>query len=172
MAARASMEALRENFPGRLIWLRGDIPWPARSPALFPCDYFPWGGYLEVTENWRTERFCHEIALMNWWALQNFKLFWFSLFKGISTFVGYLIPKPSFRRTVGVLFKGWFNQQDPVDELHFGRPWCQRHGSGRVCLISGLITSSLRGSSSLALTLLEGVRFIAWRLRCSFLGNC
>ena len=32
-----------------------------------------------------------------------------------------------------------FNQPDPVDETHFGRPWYQRHGSGRVCHVSELI---------------------------------
>jgi len=30
--ARKSMAVLREMFPGRLISLRGDISWPARSP--------------------------------------------------------------------------------------------------------------------------------------------
>jgi hypothetical protein len=38
--ATASMEVLRENFSGRLISLRGEIPWPARSPDLSPCDLF------------------------------------------------------------------------------------------------------------------------------------
>jgi hypothetical protein len=41
--ARASMEVRREIFQGRLISLRGDIPWPARSPDLSPCDFFLWG---------------------------------------------------------------------------------------------------------------------------------
>ena len=27
-------------FPGRVVSLRGDVPWPARSPDLSPCDYF------------------------------------------------------------------------------------------------------------------------------------
>ena len=40
------MEVLREMFPGRLISLRGDIGWPARSPDLNPCDFFLWG-YLK-----------------------------------------------------------------------------------------------------------------------------
>jgi hypothetical protein len=44
---RASMEVLREDFPGRLISLRGDIPWPARSPDLSPCDLFLCG-YLKA----------------------------------------------------------------------------------------------------------------------------
>jgi transposase len=41
--ATQSMQVLREMFPGRLISLRGDIPWPARSPDLAPCDFFLWG---------------------------------------------------------------------------------------------------------------------------------
>jgi len=36
--ARKSMAVLREMFPGRLIFLRGDISWPVCSP-----DYFLWG---------------------------------------------------------------------------------------------------------------------------------
>ena len=28
-----------------------------------------------------------------------------------------------------------FNQLDPVDGLHFGRPWCQRRRSGWVCSV-------------------------------------
>jgi hypothetical protein len=44
--ARHSMAVLREMFPGRLISRYGDIPWPARSPDLTPCDYFLWG-YLK-----------------------------------------------------------------------------------------------------------------------------
>lgn len=44
--SRISIPVLRENFPGRLISNRGDIPWPARSPDLAPCDYFLWG-YLK-----------------------------------------------------------------------------------------------------------------------------
>jgi hypothetical protein len=30
-------------FPGRLISLRGDVGWLARSPDLSPCDFFLWG---------------------------------------------------------------------------------------------------------------------------------
>ena len=41
--ARPSLEVLREMFPNRLISLRGDIGWPARSPDLAPCDFFLWG---------------------------------------------------------------------------------------------------------------------------------
>jgi hypothetical protein len=37
-----TMGVLREMFPGR-ISLRGDIPWPARSPDLAACDFFLWG---------------------------------------------------------------------------------------------------------------------------------
>ncbi|GBN10237.1 hypothetical protein AVEN_63717-1 [Araneus ventricosus] len=36
------MDLLKEMFPKRLISLRGDISWPARSPDLSPCDYFLW----------------------------------------------------------------------------------------------------------------------------------
>ncbi|XP_050314555.1 phosphate carrier protein, mitochondrial-like isoform X1 [Anthonomus grandis grandis] len=45
--SRASMQVLREMFPGRLLSLRGDISWPARSPDLTPCDFFLWG-YLKA----------------------------------------------------------------------------------------------------------------------------
>lgn len=44
--ARQSMEVLRQMFPGRLISLRGNMPWPARSPDLAACDFFLWG-YLK-----------------------------------------------------------------------------------------------------------------------------
>ena len=64
-----------------------------------------------------------------------------------------------------------FNQQNPVDGTLFGRPWCQQHGFGRVCVGAGH-TSSLRRPSSLALTSLRGARFIAWRQRRPFLGQC
>ncbi|PNF36341.1 hypothetical protein B7P43_G00513 [Cryptotermes secundus] len=38
--SRASVTVLRAKFPGRLISLRGDIPWAAHSPDLTPCDFF------------------------------------------------------------------------------------------------------------------------------------
>ena len=38
--SRASMAVLREHFPERLISIRGDLEWPARSPDLAPCDFF------------------------------------------------------------------------------------------------------------------------------------
>ena len=44
--AHQSMSVLREMFPSRLVSLRGDIGWPARSPDLAPCDFFLWG-YLK-----------------------------------------------------------------------------------------------------------------------------
>uniref|UniRef100_A0A8D2J2S7 Transposase n=1 Tax=Varanus komodoensis TaxID=61221 RepID=A0A8D2J2S7_VARKO len=47
--ARRSLGVLREMFPGRLISLRGDVGWPARSPDLSPCDFFLWG-YLKEKE--------------------------------------------------------------------------------------------------------------------------
>ena len=37
------MAVLREHFPERLISIRGDLEWPARSPDLTPCDFFLWG---------------------------------------------------------------------------------------------------------------------------------
>ena len=40
------MAILKEMFPNRLISIRGDIGWPARSPDLAPCDFFLWG-YLK-----------------------------------------------------------------------------------------------------------------------------
>jgi hypothetical protein len=45
--ARRSLGILREMFPSRLVSLRGDIGWPARSHDLTPCDYFLWG-YLKA----------------------------------------------------------------------------------------------------------------------------
>ena len=44
--AGASMNVVREAFPGRLISRNGDISWPPRSPDLSPCDFFLWG-YLK-----------------------------------------------------------------------------------------------------------------------------
>lgn len=44
--SRRAIGILRDMFPGRLISLRGDIGWPARSPDLNPCDFFLWG-YLK-----------------------------------------------------------------------------------------------------------------------------
>jgi len=40
--SRASMAVLREHFPERLISIRGNLEWPARSPDLTPCDFFLW----------------------------------------------------------------------------------------------------------------------------------
>ena len=40
------MDVLRQMFPSRLLSLRGDIQWPARSPDLSPCDFFLCG-YLK-----------------------------------------------------------------------------------------------------------------------------
>ena len=37
------MAVLKEHFPERLISIRGDLEWPARSPDLTPCDFFLWG---------------------------------------------------------------------------------------------------------------------------------
>jgi hypothetical protein len=41
--ARASTEVFQEMFPGHVISLRGELPWPARSPDLSACNYFLWG---------------------------------------------------------------------------------------------------------------------------------
>jgi len=41
--SRASMAVLREHFSERLISIRGDFEWPARSADLAPCDFFLWG---------------------------------------------------------------------------------------------------------------------------------
>jgi hypothetical protein len=40
---RGSMGVVWEMFPGCLISLRGDIPWPVRSLNLAACDFFLWG---------------------------------------------------------------------------------------------------------------------------------
>lgn len=57
--ARCSIELLRENFPNRLISLRGDLPWPARSPDLAPCDFFLWGYLKSVVYNDRPRTLVH-----------------------------------------------------------------------------------------------------------------
>lgn len=49
--ARISMELLKNTFPERLISLRGDVPWPARSPDLAPCDFFLWGHLKSLVYN-------------------------------------------------------------------------------------------------------------------------
>lgn len=45
--ARISLNILRNMFPGRLVSLRGDLGWPARSPDLSICDFFLWGHLKE-----------------------------------------------------------------------------------------------------------------------------
>lgn len=45
--ARISLNILRHMFPGRLVSLRGDLGWPARSPDLSICDFFLWGHLKE-----------------------------------------------------------------------------------------------------------------------------
>lgn len=57
--ARVSMDCLREAFPGRLISLRGDVNWPARSPDLAPCDYFLWGYLKSLVYNDRPHTLEH-----------------------------------------------------------------------------------------------------------------
>jgi len=57
--ARASMELLREHFPDRLISLRGDLPWPARSLDLTPCDFFLWGYLKSIVYNDLPETLAH-----------------------------------------------------------------------------------------------------------------
>ncbi|XP_046663111.1 uncharacterized protein LOC124356010 [Homalodisca vitripennis] len=44
--AHVSRTKLRQMFPARLVSLRGDLRWPARSPDLCICDFFLWG-YLK-----------------------------------------------------------------------------------------------------------------------------
>ena len=41
-SARISQRVLGQLFPGHLISLHGDIPWPARSPDLSPCNFVLW----------------------------------------------------------------------------------------------------------------------------------
>ena len=41
--AKISRGVLGQLFPGRPVSLHGDIPWPARSRDLSPCDFFLWG---------------------------------------------------------------------------------------------------------------------------------
>ncbi|XP_011860063.1 PREDICTED: uncharacterized protein LOC105557424 [Vollenhovia emeryi] len=41
--ARATMDILKETFPGCLISRFGDMHWPARSPDLTVPDFFVWG---------------------------------------------------------------------------------------------------------------------------------
>jgi hypothetical protein len=79
------MEVLKEKFPGRLISLRGDIPWPGRSPDLSPCDLFLWG-YLKAevfkcrpqTPEELKDAIHHKITavpeVMTRRALQNFRV--------------------------------------------------------------------------------------------------
>ena len=74
---------------------------------------------------------------------------------------------------------------------HFRQPYCLIHGSGQVCLGSSGIqlrpsagkpafishelrrhSLSLRKPTPQVLTLSGGARFIAWCLRCLFLGEC
>jgi hypothetical protein len=44
--ARATIQILREIFPGRIMSKSGDIDWPPRSPDLTAPDFFLWG-YLK-----------------------------------------------------------------------------------------------------------------------------
>ena len=41
--SRSSLGILQDMFPSHVIFLRGDIGWPPRSPDLNPCDVFLWG---------------------------------------------------------------------------------------------------------------------------------
>ena len=45
--ARDSVAVVRNLFPNHVISIYGDITWPARSPNLSACDFFPWG-YLKT----------------------------------------------------------------------------------------------------------------------------
>ena len=42
-ASNATIQYLREQFPGRLMSERGDWPWPPLSLDLAVCDFFSWG---------------------------------------------------------------------------------------------------------------------------------
>jgi hypothetical protein len=53
------MTVLQQHFPGRLISLRGDQHWPARSPDLTPCDYFLWGYLKSIVYNDRPRTLDH-----------------------------------------------------------------------------------------------------------------
>ena len=76
------------------------------------------------------------------------------------------------REAVGVFCSpSWLDGFAQCYKFSGSQPLCQQHRSGWVCLITGH-TLSLRGPSSQALTLFGGVRFIAWRLRHPFLGEC
>ena len=52
--ARVSMNVLRQHFPWRLISLRGDLLWPARSP-----DFFLWGYLKSQVYNDRPRTLAH-----------------------------------------------------------------------------------------------------------------
>jgi len=43
---RTAMQVLNKMFSARVISRRVNIEWPARSPNLNACDFFPWG-YLK-----------------------------------------------------------------------------------------------------------------------------
>jgi hypothetical protein len=83
--ARGSMGVLQEMFPGRLISLWGDIPWPARSPNPAACDFFLWGHLKAEVYKWRPSTtdeleaaIQHEIAAippeMTRWVMRNFRV--------------------------------------------------------------------------------------------------
>lgn len=57
--ARISMTLLRQHFQERLISLRGDLHWPARSPDLAPCDFFLWGYLKSIVYNDRPTTLAH-----------------------------------------------------------------------------------------------------------------
>ena len=56
---RPSMELLRKHFPGRIISLRADLPWLARSPDFAPCDFFLWGYLKSIVYNDRPRTLAH-----------------------------------------------------------------------------------------------------------------
>ena len=65
----------------------------------------------------------------------------------------------------------WFYQLAPVDGSHFGCPWYPGQGYGLVCHVIRTYRE-LQGAVLQDLTLIGGVRFIAWRLRRPILGEC
>ena len=93
-------------------------------------------------------------------------LVFYSLHNGIA-----LLHKYPSTRASDRVHQSLCGYASPVVGSHFSRPCCSLNGSGRECLISGN-TSGLKGPSHQALTLFGRVKFITWRLRRIYLGEC
>jgi hypothetical protein len=68
--ARFSKNTLKQLFPNRLISMRGDLTWPARSPDLSVCDVFLWGYlkslvYADCPQNIETLKANIHLAISN-----------------------------------------------------------------------------------------------------------